>query len=179
MPSTRLPVGLEEEQMPLRNHRYGRSGAVLLLMAACAQASSPDEEQDRIDRETARARQAIEATNQRYTMHFNAGNGDSVAAIYAERGRVMWPNALSSVGRDSIASRLGAVGAMGPTLSLRTEEVAANGPLAVERGRYTMTWTPPGATPMADSGKYLMRWHRIDAQWVIVDNIWNSDLPSP
>jgi ketosteroid isomerase-like protein len=165
--------------MPLRNHRYARRGAVLLLMTACAQAPSVDEEQDRIDRETALARQAIEATNQRYMMHFNAGNGDSVAAIFAEQGRVMWPNALSSVGRDSIASRLGAIGAMGPTLSLRTEEVAANGPLAVERGRYTMTWTPPGAIQMADSGKYLVRWHRIDAQWVIVDNIWNSDRPSP
>jgi ketosteroid isomerase-like protein len=152
----------------------------LLLLVACARSSGSDgEEQERIDYETALARQAIEITAQRYMMHFNAGNADSVAAIYAERGRIMWPNRRAAVGRDSIAARLSAIGAVTPVLSLRTEDVAASGPLAVERGRYTMTWTSPDGGQFADSGKYLMRWHRTEAEWMIVDNIWNSDLPTP
>jgi ketosteroid isomerase-like protein len=111
-------------------------------------------------------------------MHFNAGHTDSVAVIYAERGRIMWPNGPAAVGRDSIAAGLRAIGAMTPVLSMRTEDVEASGPLAVERGRYTMTWTPPGGSPVADSGKYLVRWRRTGAEWMIVDNIWNSDLPA-
>jgi ketosteroid isomerase-like protein len=151
----------------------------LLLLVACARSSgSDDEEQGRIDRETALARQAIEITAQRYMMHFNAGNADSVAAIYAERGRIMWPNGPAAVGRDSIGARLRALGAVKPVLSLRTEDVAASGPLAVERGRYTMTWTSPDGGQLADSGKYLMRWQRTEAEWMLVDNIWNSDLPT-
>jgi ketosteroid isomerase-like protein len=151
----------------------------LLLLVACARPSgSDDEEQARIDRETALARQAIEITAQRYMMHFNAGNADSVAAIYAERGRIMWPNGPAAVGRDSIGARLRALGAVKPVLSLRTEDVAASGPLAVERGRYTMTWTSPDGGQLADSGKYLMRWQRTEAEWMLVDNIWNSDLPT-
>ena len=157
---------------------WGHAG--LLLLVACARSSgSDDEEQGRLDRETALARQAIEITAQRYMMHFNAGTADSVAVIYAERGRIMWPNGPASVGRDSIVARLRTIGALTPVLSLRTEEVAASGALAVERGRYTMTWTPPGGSQVADSGKYLMRWHRTGAEWMIVDNIWNSDLPMP
>lgn len=160
--------------------RRTRGATAVFLAAACAQpAGSDGEQQGRIDQETALARQAIEITAQRYMMHFNAGNADSVAAIYAERGRIMWPNGPAAVGRDSIAAGLRAIGALTPVLSLRTEEVAASGALAVERGRYTMTWTPPGGSPMADSGKYLVRWHRLDAEWKIVDNIWNSDRPTP
>jgi ketosteroid isomerase-like protein len=164
----------------LSRGRWAWGHAGLLLLVGCARSSgSDDEEQGRIDHETAVARQAIEITAQRYMMHFNAGNADSVAAIYAERGRIMWPNGLAAVGRDSIAARLRAIGAGMPVLSLRTEDVAASGPLAVERGRYTMTRTSPGGGQLADSGKYLMRWHRTDAEWLIVDNIWNSDLPAP
>jgi ketosteroid isomerase-like protein len=152
----------------------------VLLLAACAQSpGSADERQAGIDRETALARQAIEITAQRYMMHFNAGIADSVAVLYAERGRIMWPNGPATVGRDSIAAGIRAMSALTPVLSLRTEEVAASGSLAVERGRYTMTWTPPGGGQMADSGKYLIRWHRTAAEWMIVDNIWNSDLPAP
>ena len=166
--------------MPLTRDCRRLGAAGVFLLAACARSpGSDDEQQRRIDHETALARQAIEITAQRYMMHFNAGDADSVAAIYAERGRIMWPNGPAAVGRDSIAARLRAIGAATPVLSLRTEDVAASGPLAVERGRYTMTWTSPGGGQLADSGKYLMRWHRTEAEWMIVDNIWNSDLPTP
>jgi ketosteroid isomerase-like protein len=165
--------------VPWKVYEWGRGAAGVVLLAACARSPGSDDEQGRIDRETALARQAIEITAQRYMMHFNAGNADSVAVIYAERGRIMWPNAPAAVGRDSIAAGLRAIGGLTPVLNLRTEEVAASGPLAVERGRYTMTWTPPGGSQVADSGKYLMRWHRTGAEWMIVDNIWNSDLRTP
>jgi len=164
--------------VPLTRDRW-RGAAGVLWLAACAPSPGPDDEQQaRIDRETALARQAIEFTAQRYMMHFNAGNADSVAVIYAERGRVMGPNAPAAVGREAIAGGFRTMGPMKPTLSLRTEEVAANGPVAVERGRYTMTVTPPGGSQRADSGKYLIRWRRTAAEWMIVDHIWNSDLPT-
>ena len=77
----------------------------------------------------------------------------------------------------SAAASMGAMG--GATLVLTTESVAANGSLAVERGTYKITLTPPGATaPITDTGKYLVHWHKVGDNWMMVDDIWNSDLPA-
>ncbi len=150
----------------------------LVVLAACTRETDADREaQARMDRETALARQAIEVINQRYMMHFNAGNGDSAAMVFAERGRAMWPNAPAAVGPEAITQAVGTLKTQSPELVLRTEEVAASGPLAVERGRYVLRWTPAGGTALVDSGKYLTRWHRIRGRWLIVDHIPNSDLP--
>lgn len=158
--------------------RYGRL-AVLVVVAACSRDGEAERDvQARLDRETALARQAIEVNNQRYMMHHNAGNGDSAAAVFAERGRAMWPNAPAAVGHEAIARAIVTLKATNPDLVLRTEEVAASGPLAVERGSYVLTWTPVGGTALTDSGKYVTRWHRLGGRWLIVDHIPNSDLPT-
>jgi len=33
--------------------------------------------------------------------------------------------------------------------------------------------------PAVDSGKYIVRWEQQNGKWVMVDDIWNSDLPIP
>ena len=65
------------------------------------------------------------------------------------------------------------------TLVLTTESVDANGSLAVERGTYKITLTPPGATaPITDTGKYLVHWRKVGDNWMMANDIWNSDLPA-
>jgi len=147
------------------------------VMAGCApKPETPEQAEARMTAEAASARTAIEASNQQFVMHFNAGHGDSVAAFYAEDGRVMAPNMAVASGRQAIAASMGMMA--GATLALTTESVAASGPLAVERGTYTITLTPPGAkAPITDNGKYLVHWHKVGDKWMMVDDIWNSDLP--
>ncbi|HLZ45560.1 MAG TPA: hypothetical protein VKQ05_07765 [Gemmatimonadales bacterium] len=58
-----------------------------------------------------------------------------------------------------------------------------SGTLAVETGRWVWAFPagaklPPG-TPAVDSGKYIVRWAQQNGKWVMVDDIWNSDLPLP
>jgi hypothetical protein len=78
-----------------------------------------------------------------------------------------------------MATALNGMAAMKPALVLTTESVAANGPIAIEAGTYKFTFTPPGApAPMTDTGKYLVHWHKVGDKWMLVDNIWNSDLPA-
>ncbi len=148
------------------------------LIAGCQPAAETAEQADaRMNAEAAAARTAIEASNAQFTSHFNAGRGDSVAAHYTEDGRVMGPNMAVAAGRQAIAASMGMMG--GATLVLITESVAANGPLAVERGTYRITLTPPGAPgPITDTGKYLVHWHKVGDSWLMVDDIWNSDLPA-
>ena len=158
------------------------TGVVLALglgvAAGCApKAETAEQAEARMTADAASARTAIEASNQQFMAHFNAGQGDSVAAHYTENGRVMAPNMAVAVGRADIAKSMGMMA--GATLVLTTESVDASGPLAIERGTYKITLTPPGATaPITDSGKYLVHWHKVGDSWLMADDMWNSDLPA-
>lgn len=153
---------------------------VLGVAAGCTpKAETAEQAQARMASEATSARTEIEASNQMFMAHFNAGRGDSLAAIYAENGRVMAPNEPVAAGRTAIAASMGMMGAMKPNLVLTTESVVANGDLAVEAGTYKITLTPPGAPgPITDTGKYLVHWHKVGDKWMMVDDIWNSDLPA-
>jgi ketosteroid isomerase-like protein len=152
--------------------------SAVAMIAACQPAAETAEQAEaRMASEAAAARTEIEASNARFAAHFNAGQGDSVAAHYTEDGRVMAPNMPVTSGRQAIAASMGMMA--GATLVLTTESVAANGSLAIERGTYKITLTPPGATaPITDTGKYLVHWHKVGDNWMMVDDIWNSDLPA-
>lgn len=59
-------------------------------------------------------------------------------------------------------------------------KVEGRGDLAYVLGTYTMTIAPPGASgPVKDSGKYVdVRRRQRDGRWLIVVDIFNSDLPA-
>ena len=66
---------------------------------------------------------------------------------------------------------------------MRTASVVANGPIAVERGNWTFDFkpgkgAPPGMGAMTDQGKYLTHWHDVGGQWLMAEDIWNSDTPA-
>ena len=150
------------------------------VMAGCApKPETAEQAEARMTAEAASARTAIEATNQQFMAHFNAGHADSVAVLYAENGRMMAPNMPVASGHTAIVAGMAGMAAMKPVLVLTTESVSASGPIAIEAGTYKFTFTPPGApAPMTDTGKYLVHWHKVGDKWMMVDDIWNSDLPA-
>lgn len=152
-----------------------------LALAGCGpQASkveSPEDAAKRMQSETAAARSAIDGANALYMAHFNALRGDSLAALFVEDGRMMPPNGPTAVGRQAIAAGIATMAGSVPTIALTTLSVEANGPLAVEVGTYTFRLQPPGQTPpINDSGKYMVHWRKLGDRWMLVDDIWNSDL---
>ena len=59
-------------------------------------------------------------------------------------------------------------------------EIEGRGDLAYDRGTYSMTITPPGATPIEDHGKYLSIWRKqAGGLWKVSRVMFNSDLPVP
>ena len=141
-------------------------------------AETAEQAQARMDTESAAAKTAIEAQVAEFVSHFNQGHADVAGGFYAEQGRVMPPNEPAQLGRAAIIAGMTPFMAMKPTLTLTTESVVANGPIAIERGMYSVTFTPPGSpAPVSDTGKYLVHWHLIDGKWLMVDDIWNSDQP--
>jgi ketosteroid isomerase-like protein len=150
--------------------------ALGLLVGCQPKAETPEQAQARMDSESAAAKVVIDSLDIEFAKHFNMGHGDLVAAFYTEQGHLMQPNGPAAVGRDSITKSLAAMAAMKPNLKLTAEAVVANGPIAIERGVYSFTFTPPGGmAPMTDTGKYLVHWHLVGGKWLMAEDIWNSD----
>jgi len=134
---------------------------------------------------SASAKQAIDAANAQWPRLTSTGHADSIAEFYAADAVVMPPNMASMKGKDAIRAFFATLNTIDPrpTLTLRAERVLGSGTLAVETGRWNWTFPagaklPPG-TPAADSGKYIVRWAQQNGKWLMVDDVWNSDAPTP
>jgi ketosteroid isomerase-like protein len=153
---------------------------LVLVPLGCHPASGSDT--------SAAARQAIDANNAAWARLTAAGHADSIAEFYHANGVLLPPNMPPVRGRDAIRAFFAVMNTMpspAPTLTLRAESVWATGPTAFELGRWTFAWPagarrPPGA-PAVDSGKYMVRWVEENGRWLMVEDIWNSDvaLPAP
>ena len=147
---------------------------LLAVAVACNRGESREEAEARYGEEAAAARQAIEGQVQKFMQHVNAGHADSVAMLYAENANFMPPNAPTVTGRAAIRETFAAMTAGAEVnLTLTPVEIVARGPIALERGTYTIQ-----VGPDSDSGKYLVHWHHVQGQWLIQDDIYNSDTPA-
>lgn len=149
--------------------------ALVLVAAACKpQPETADQANARMSAEGDSAKAQLETMAATYARQLMAGHTDSLAMFYADNAVMMPPNMPTATGKENIRRALAGMFAQGaPTnVGLRVESVSANGPIAVERGRYSMVMGP-----VSDSGKYLIHWHRINGEWKMVEEMWNSDLP--
>jgi len=165
--------------------RLGWLGATVLGLAACQPAETPEQTQARMDQETAELKEYAMSVEQRWEAWEAAGQADSFPTVFMEQGREMPPNGKAAVGRAAIREFHAQQASMGKFTSQITQEsVMANGPLGVDRGTYTFTFTPNKGmenmgVPPADTGKYLVHWHKVNGNWQIAELIYNSDLPLP
>lgn len=153
-------------------HRFARFAFVCLLLAGCRPQAVEDE--------SVAVRQLIEAYNANLVRWYEAGMMDSVASVFATDARQMGPNTEPLVGREAIRDFWSQVAGLGTwTFEINTEAVTAYGPVAVERGTYTLDFRPgdaalPGMAASADTGNYLVEWRLEDGRWMIVNHIATS-----
>ena len=134
---------------------------------------------------SASAKQAIDAANAQWPRLTSTGHADSIAEFYAEDAGLMPPNMATIRGKEAVRAFFATINTIDPrpTLTLRAETVVATGVVAVETGRWHWAFpagaTLPPGTPAVDSGKYIVRWTQQNGKWLMVDDVWNSDLPLP
>jgi len=150
-----------------------------VALAACQKAETPEQMSARMNAESDSAKTAIEAQNARFAGHFNAGHFDSLASMYMDGGYMLPPGGNATM-KDGITAMMSASPPpAGSHLSLTTADVAANGPMAIERGTWSMDIPAMGRTPaMKVGGKYLVHWHKMAGQWLMAADMWNDD-PAP
>ncbi len=115
----------------------------------------------------------LAALGDEWGKRFNAGDIDGVVALYAEDARLLPPNGEMLVGHDAIRTDFEGLAAAGLTGTLETIDAMVAGDMGHRVGTYTLN-APDGA--VADRGKYIETWRRIDGEWKMTNDIYNSDL---
>jgi uncharacterized protein (TIGR02246 family) len=122
------------------------------------------------------ARSSIEAQNQKFSATFQKGDAAAVAALYSPDGETFPPNADVVSGRDAIQKMWQSVIDSGvASVKLTTRDAESAGDWAWESGTYELAGKD-GAS--IDRGKYVVVWKRLQGEWHLHRDIWNSSLPA-
>ena len=124
--------------------------------------------------------QAIRGQVDRWLELVKAKDAAGIAALYAEDGAVMPPNAPIGKGRAAIQQTWASLmQTPGFALTFAPEQivVSASGDMALDRGTYHLAIAPHG-TAQSDTGKYVVVWRKIGGEWKAAADIFNSDLPA-
>jgi len=160
--------------------------AALLGAAGCTpKPETPEQAQARMEQEATAARTQIEALAKRWEGWEAAGQAESVATAFTDRGYELPPNAPPIMGREAIQANQAQLFSMGQwSVHISVDQVTANGPMAFARGAYDIAMTPgpnapAGTMAIADTGKWVGELRQTGSTWQFATLMWNSNIPLP
>jgi uncharacterized protein (TIGR02246 family) len=119
---------------------------------------------------------AIAVVNRMFTDAYARGDAAGVAALYTTDGQILPPNSEMITGHEPIAGFWQFVMGLGiATVRLDSSELAVQGGMAVEIGRYTLGGADGNTV---DTGKYLVVWRNEGGNWRLHWDIWNTSMPA-
>lgn len=145
---------------------------LLPLIALAALACSPAQSTD-----TAADEQAIRGKVDGWNQDITSRNDSAIAALYAPDAVVMVPNSPKLTDRQAVRGFYASLWPLRATLSRATTAIYISGDQAIETG--TWSWTQPVPRgQLRDHGNYVVGWRRVDGDWLVAQDIWNSDSPA-
>jgi uncharacterized protein (TIGR02246 family) len=122
-------------------------------------------------------REAIAAADVEFVASFGKGDAAGVAALYTEQGQLLPPNADFMVGREAIQAFWQGAMDMGiASAKIEILEVEGHGDTAIEVSKYTLH--AADGTEL-DTGKFIVIWKRVQGEWQLHRDIFNSSKPAP
>jgi uncharacterized protein (TIGR02246 family) len=115
----------------------------------------------------------IEAANAKWIELFNRGDFAGVASLYTEDATAFPPGSAMVKGRAAIAAMWKGMAEQVGDPQLTTLDVKPLGPAAA-REIGTFSLSTKGATPKEVSGKYVVVWEKVGADWKLAADIWND-----
>jgi uncharacterized protein (TIGR02246 family) len=120
---------------------------------------------------------AIEAANAQFSAAAAQGDGSGLAALYAADGQVLPAGSEVIRGRDAIRKFWqGALDSGIAGIGLKTLEVFAHGSTATEVGQYELR---DKAGKVLDHGKYIVVWRREGGKWMLLRDMFSTNVPTP
>ena len=123
----------------------------------------------------------IDQKNNTLERLYAEGKIDSAVTYFADNLIQLPPNSAPIRGKKAFMTEWNKQVAMGKwTFELEALEVRRSGPMAVELGQYSLTFTPHEQAPMpgfTDTGNYVVLWEKNGSDWQIVWDAPVSELP--
>ena len=121
----------------------------------------------------------FDVTTQQWVQAYNAGNADTIVAMYAEDGIMMPPDAPAKAGhaamKEFLTSDMAASKEAGLSLSLSDSQEGMSGDMGWHSGKFAVN-DKDGKTVM--TGKYVEVWKKQNGKWLMIRDIWNNDAPA-
>jgi uncharacterized protein (TIGR02246 family) len=115
----------------------------------------------------------IEAANAKWIELFNKGDFAGVASLYTEDAAAFPPGSAIVKGRAAIAAMWKSMAEQVGDPQLTTLDVKPLGPAAA-REIGTFSLKTKGPSPKEVSGKYVVVWEKVGADWKLAADIWND-----
>lgn len=143
--------------------REVRLVATLIVISAIAACAAPAPATDSSE---------LAATTEAWLSAFNAGDLDALTGLYAADAMLLPPNAAMERGSTAVRSAFEEMVAAKLQAGFEILEVAVSGELGQKVGLYTVL-APDGST--VETGKFVELWRKVEGQWRLTTDIWNSD----
>jgi uncharacterized protein (TIGR02246 family) len=117
----------------------------------------------------------IPSLSDQWEAALNSGDVEGIASLYTEDCRLLAPGAEMATGRDAVRATFGGMIDAGMAGELETVEAIESGDVGYNLGVYTLRFAD-GA--VADRGKFLEVWKKVDGEWKLANDIFNSDMPA-
>ena len=119
----------------------------------------------------------ITEMNKKFIEAFDKGDAKAVASNYILNAKLYPSNSEVIEGLESIEGFWNGVMKMGiKKAQLETVKAESFGNVAIEEGKYRLFVE---GDHLVDQGKYIVTWEKIDGQWKINHDIWNTNNPAP
>jgi uncharacterized protein (TIGR02246 family) len=115
----------------------------------------------------------IDAANAKWIELFNKGDFAGVASLYTEDATAFPPGSAMVKGRAAIATMWKGMAEQVTDPQLTTLDVKPLGPAAA-REIGTFSLKTKGPAPKEVSGKYVVIWEKVGADWKLASDIWNE-----
>ncbi|MDX1478981.1 MAG: DUF4440 domain-containing protein [Saprospiraceae bacterium] len=117
----------------------------------------------------------IGEANARFMELFASGDVDAFMTMYTDDARILPPNSPVIAGREAVKEFWAGMMAAGITPKLKTTTAHGFGKTAIEEGTVGIY----AGDTMVDEVKYIVIWKKVDGQWKLHQDIWNSNMPVP
>jgi len=115
----------------------------------------------------------IQAKNNQFTKAHVTGDYLAIDTLFTVDAKSFPPNAQPVIGRAAIAALTAEYIEYGVSeFHEETIDLYGSGDLLIDQGNYSMTYGPDSTV---EKGKYLNVWKKVDGQWKIYSNIWNTN----
>jgi uncharacterized protein (TIGR02246 family) len=155
----------------------------VLAVSSCTESAPPASDTSTVAAapapDAAADEQAIRAINPAWFKAHQSGDVEGLVAMYADDAVINAPGAPPARGtaaiREAFTKEVRDMAAAGLSQTSRpSPEFGVSGDLGYEWNTFTVK-DKPGKT--VDTGKYVSVFAKRNGKWVIVRDIWNSDMP--